>query len=323
MGTKRNSGGVGATGQTGQRTHGRAELICMTSAEAQVRITTQGATSAKGTDIGELNQLASAPDITMTPLFGTDLQRLLASALGGEVTTEIAERMSRCYHVEAPENRLEDLAEQLRQMHAVEAAYVKPQHELARIEMKQTEALNDMAPIDQEPATSTPDFTSRQGYLEVAPGGVDARYAWTQAGGRGAGVQVIDCEWGWRFTHEDLVGNQGGVIAGSSSTDTDHGTAVMGEIGGDLNAFGITGIAPDAVFSASTFSQPTATAIKAAADRARPGDIILLDPPLGAQRHRRRPAGIHRSRVVAGRLSGDPLRGDQGRGRGRGGRERG
>ena len=51
----------------------------------------------------------------------------------------------------------------------------------------------------------------------------DARYAWTFPGGGGAGVSIIDCEWGWRFDHEDLVTTQGGVVIGTAGTDTDHG----------------------------------------------------------------------------------------------------
>jgi subtilisin family serine protease len=113
--------------------------------------------------------------------------------------------------------------------------------------------------------------------LNAAPTGIDAYYAWTQPGGRGAGVKIIDCEWGWLFTHEDLKLNQGGVVVGAGSSNTDHGTAVAGEISGDVNSIGITGIAPEAHFSAAAFSLPTAQVIKAAADKLSPGDIILLE----------------------------------------------
>lgn len=55
------------------------------------------------------------------------------------------------------------------------------------------------------------------------------------------------------------------------------GCAVLGEISGDRTGFGVTGIAPDAVISASSFSLPTATALRAAADRLGPGDVLLLE----------------------------------------------
>lgn len=284
------NGSPTGTGETAPRTHGRAELICLTAAGAQVRITTESALLENGVPVPGLHDLAAAADITFTPLFGADEERLRARtpAAGlGEMDETIA-RMARCYHVSAPEERLEELARQLTEMDTIEAAYVKPPVELATViderdekhekaERKGVDGINEMAPTGGDAPPVTPDFTSRQGYLDAAPGGIDARYAWTQAGGRGAAVRVIDCEWGWRFTHEDLLQNQGGVVSGTSSTDTNHGTAVLGEISGDVNAIGITGIAPDAVVSASSFSLPTAQAIQAAADRLGPGDIILLE----------------------------------------------
>jgi hypothetical protein len=76
--------------------------------------------------------------------------------------------------------------------------------------------LEGYVPLTDEPPPQTPDFTGQQGYLDAAPGGIDARYAWTVPGGTGVGVQIIDMEGAWQFTHEDLLQNQGGV-AGSTS----------------------------------------------------------------------------------------------------------
>jgi hypothetical protein len=145
-----------------------------------------------------------------------------------------------------------------------------------------TEApINDMLPSMDEAPPATPDFTTRQGYLLAAPGGIDAVFAATQPGGRGLGVRIIDVEGAWRFTHEDLTQNQGGVVGGTQSTDIgwrNHGTAVMGEFGGDINGAGITGICPDANTRAiSIFNNGSAWAIRAAADLLNPGDIILIE----------------------------------------------
>ena len=53
---------------------------------------------------------------------------------------------------------------------------------------------------------------------------------------------------------------------------------MLGVISGDRNSIGVTGIAPDATISASSFSdQSTSQAIKAAADKLGRGDIILLE----------------------------------------------
>src|SRR5207237_5728701 len=129
-------------------------------------------------------------------------------------------------------------AEKLRRVPEVEAAYVKPKGEPPE--------LNDMQPSAEQPPATTPDFTARQIYLNSAPAGIDARYAWRFRGGRGAGMRIIDCEWNWRFTHEDLVQLQGGVVVGTAGSDDNHGTAVLGEFSGDVNNFGITGICADA-----------------------------------------------------------------------------
>jgi hypothetical protein len=72
------------------------------------------------------------------------------------------------------------------------------------------------------------------------------------------------------------------VIAGTAdptpnSRATNHGTAVLGEISGDVNSVGVTGIVPNAVISASAFSVATATAIRSAANHLGQGDILLLE----------------------------------------------
>jgi hypothetical protein len=221
----------------------------------------------------------------LSPLFAVAEDRMAERAAAAAAATGAdLSGMPRFYRVEAQDASLDDLAVTLGGLDLVEAAYVKPPGELPVLAPEAPAAdagvsigINAMSPSLEEPPLHTPDFTPRQGYLDPAPGGVDARYAWMVGGGRGAGVQIIDLEWGWRFTHEDLRINQGGVVAGVNASDTNHGTAVLGEISGDRNAFGITGICPDAVISAVAFSLPTATAIRIAADRLRPGDILLLE----------------------------------------------
>lgn len=176
-------------------------------------------------------------------------------------------------------NELEALADRLRGDDAVEAAYVKPP---AEPPIAPPVVLADIAArrLEDAPAV-TPNFEARQGYLDDAPQGVNARWAWTQPGGRGAGVRIVDVEGAWRFTHEDLLANQGGVIGNAASQDIgwrNHGTAVAGEISGDVNPFGITGIAADAAIRAvSVFDAGSAAAIRTAADALTAGDIILLE----------------------------------------------
>src|SRR2546429_345989 len=76
--------------------------------------------------------------------------------------------------------------------------------------------------------------------------------------------RIIDVEVAWNFAHEDLLVNQGGVVAGVPGTDADsinHGTAAVGVFSGD--GTGITGIcrAADVTGIAPTGSLSTAAAI--------------------------------------------------------------
>ncbi|WP_256078819.1 S8 family peptidase [Massilia sp. YIM B04103] len=254
------------------------ELIVVAEPGYGLRSKRDGVESASGADVAPLARLLEAEQIVLEPLFGNEdrlrRERQAAPAADGAELPDL----SVFYRVEAAPERMAELAKQLAQQPMVSAAYVKPPAELAHAARDvEWEALNSMTPDIQDAPPVTADFTSRQGYLDAAPGGIDARYAWTQGGGGGSGVRVIDLEWGWRFSHEDLIQNQGGIVGGTGSSDTNHGTAVLGEISGDRNGIGITGIAPEAVISAVAFSMPTATAIRDAADRLRPGDIMLLE----------------------------------------------
>ena len=100
---------------------------------------------------------------------------------------------------------------------------------------------------------------------------------------RGTGVRIIDIEGAWRFTHEDLLQNQGGVVGGTQTTDIgwrNHGTAVIGEFGGDRNAFGVTGICPDANVRARLDLRRTGGRRRDPRRRPTaltPGDIILIE----------------------------------------------
>jgi hypothetical protein len=271
---------------------GRRELVVITKPDAGLRVGAEGLASAADADTAPLAGVLASHRAYLEPLFGGSEERVRAS-VAALPTADGLPDLGTFYNVVADDARLDGLAEELRSQEVVEAAYVKPAATVPQLVVEgEAEPLNTMLPDANDAPPVTADFTARQGYLDAAPGGIDARYAWTVPGGGGAGVRVIDCEWGWRFTHEDLLQNQGGVVAGTSSTNTNHGTAVLGEISGDRNTIGVTGIAPDATVSASSFNdQATATAIVNAADRLGAGDIILLeihrpgpntpDPPQG------------------------------------------
>ncbi|WP_407519798.1 S8 family peptidase [Methylobacterium oryzisoli] len=247
-------------------------------------------------DVASLNRTLDKTGARLRPLFGKTEDRMraaVASLSVGRPADETAEMpdLHLYYQVVAPDEALDDLAKQLADLPTMAGAYVTPAPQPAvgataeAVPFDEGEDLNVMAASPEPAPPITPDFTARQGYLGPAPGGIDALYAWTLAGGRGTNVQIIDCEGAWRFTHEDLIQNQGGVI-GTQTNDLgwrNHGTAVAGEIGGDLNTIGVTGICAAANIRGSSIFDAGGlpSAIVAAADRLRPGDIILLEVQYG------------------------------------------
>lgn len=122
--------------------------------------------------------------------------------------------------------------------------------------------------------------SSNQGYLDAAPDGVDARWAWGFTDGSGIGF--VDLERGWTLDHEDLIDAGITIISGVNQDFHGHGTAVLGEVVACDNTIGCIGIAPEA--TARVVSQwrtstnyNTAAAILSAADNMNPGDVLLLE----------------------------------------------
>ena len=94
-----------------------------------------------------------------------------------------------------------------------------------------------------------PDFTGQQGYrLTRRPAASTPTSPRTLPGGKGQNIIIADIEYSWNVNHEDLTKARlaGALIANGTPDDpfddNNHGTAVLGEIVGDENAFGVTGI---------------------------------------------------------------------------------
>jgi hypothetical protein len=263
------------------------ELIVVTTPEAGLRATAGPAMeSVSGASVSSLNKLLKENGAIMTPVFGAEerVQRAMMAA-----SPEVAETippLPNYYHVQADDGKLDMLAEEMLSQNLVSCAYVKPPA-FPPVYMEAAEAA---APQFQVAPPVTSDFNMNQLYLDAAPGGIDARYAWLCNGGRGRNTRIIDIEGAWRFTHEDLIQNQGGVIGGVQSGDLgwrNHGTAVVGEFGGDRNNFGVTGISPLAnVRAISIFGggQSWGKAITDAANALSAGDIILIELHAGGPR---------------------------------------
>ena len=164
-----------------------------------------------------------------------------------------------------------DLVARLDALPSVETAYAEPVAEPAAVNWP-----NVLTPMLMG---ATPNLQGEQGYLGPAPGGIDAFHAWTVAGGTGAGVRIVDVEGGWRNTHEDLPAffHTGGTQFNDLSW-RNHGTAVMGEMVGRPNGFGVTGIAHGAQAGYESIgSQSAASAIANAAIAAGTGGVVLIE----------------------------------------------
>lgn len=160
------------------------------------------------------------------------------------------------------------LVMQLNAIHSVEIAYAEAAAEPVVFGI----AADGEVPI--APVT----YESQQGYLDPAPYGIDARYAWTVPGGTGSGVKIVDVEGAWNGSHEDLPPffHEGGIEY-LSTTWRNHGTAVMGIMVGRANGYGITGIAHGAQAGHEGIAnQSIASAITRAALAAGPGGVVLL-----------------------------------------------
>ena len=265
------------------------ELIVITTPNAGLRTSRTAVASLTNSNVDPLNALLTSRGVTIVPIFGNEnrvSQIMSIPTVATALDAAGVPDLTTFYRLVANDDQLDDLAENLRNLELVDGAYVKPAPQPpVFIE-------EDIAPPNQQEVPPvTPDYISSQLYLEAAPGGIDARFAWTIPGGKGQGVGIIDIEGAWRFSHEDLIQNQGGVIGGTQSADIgwrNHGTAVAGEFGGDETNFGVTGISPQAnVRAISIFGagQGSAKAITDAANALNPGDIILIELHAPGPRH--------------------------------------
>ena len=137
--------------------------------------------------------------------------------------------------------------------------------------------------FDILPATSN--YFDRQGYHN-GPAGLNMAAAWAHPGGRGEGITIADAEFGYRADHEDhcaVVPEPGQTMHPTviSLGWHDHGTAVLGELVGGDNGYGVTGLVPDAdamfFFEWTLEGQRRVAAVTAAVAAVGAGDIVLLE----------------------------------------------
>lgn len=137
---------------------------------------------------------------------------------------------------------------------------------------------------DSDDPGATPDFQGLQDYREAAPAGIDANHANSFSGGRGQGVTIVDCETGWTDDHEDLAATAQDAFVGFTPAPYpwDHGTAVLGELVGGANGFGVQGICHEAEVRMSTHSpvgqpQNIPGSVANGAAVLQPGDVLVIE----------------------------------------------
>jgi serine protease len=175
------------------------------------------------------------------------------------------------YYAFGPRSLMEarNLLRDLNTLDIVECVYPEPIPEVASL----------MVPDILLP----PDYVDSQDYLEDSPIGVDAYDGWTYPGGKGENVQMIDVELGWNWDHYDLPDPF--FTGGTPSSDVgyiNHGTAVLGEIRGTENTFGVTGISPlvpvgGVAININDWPESCGSWFDMASSALNPGDVWLIE----------------------------------------------
>lgn len=251
----------------------RGRVIVKFQDSAHVRLRADGLISLTGADMAALKEVLST--------FGHPLVERLFTRHEEEIDQDLLEASHRSgkkladlngyYEMNVSADEVDHFIRSLNELEIVQLAYPTPLP----------------APPPGDVPTETPDFESSQRYLDPAPEGIDAREAWTHIGGRGEELTIIDIEYDWLDTHEDLENALNRKLCYTPrGLWIDHGTAVLGEIGSGDNGYGVTGIVNKAGLGMVTqypvgMSNSVARAIDCATSLLTAGDVILLEAQTG------------------------------------------
>jgi subtilisin family serine protease len=170
--------------------------------------------------------------------------------------------------------------ERIKLLHNIDVVYLEPRAELAYVD---SSLFPNSSNTTTPPVSQLGNFISYQGYLNPAPQGIDAKYAWTIQGGNGENVKIVDVEGAWNTAHNDLPDmftSMGGNY--NDSGWEKHGTAVAGVVTAVDNGFGTKGIVSDAEMgSANIFALGVSNAIINAANTVGPGGVIIIEVQQG------------------------------------------
>jgi len=124
---------------------------------------------------------------------------------------------------------------------------------------------------------TTPDWSSKQLSQGAAPNGTNAATAWRITGGRGQGLTVGHVEYGWYAEHEDIPKLKGATRLGTANNSaiyTFHGTACVGILNAEHNAYGVNGYAPESGLVLAGVVSGTANAVNLISKVLKPGDVM-------------------------------------------------
>lgn len=218
--------------------------------------------------------LTEYPDVTFTRLF-TSVSPEQIQNLEVKAPNHVSTSLLNYYILQNQNSGYEEgIIDKLKASSLIEDAYMKKQEKIMPPEVQSSSvALNP---------NNNPRF-KKQGYLEAAPYGINASFAWGIQGGNGNGITFVDMEYGWLINHEDLLHQNIELMSGRNiDQHVGHGTSVLGIVSSEDNEVGNIGIAPKA--KAKVISQirdngqyNTADAILSAVNQLEAGDVLLLE----------------------------------------------
>ncbi|ANE86891.1 MULTISPECIES: S8 family peptidase [Bacillus] len=217
--------------------------------------------------------LTEYPDVTFTRLF-TSVSPEQIQNLEVKAPNHVSTSLLNYYILQNQNSGYEEIVDKLKASSLIEDAYMKKQEKIMPPEVQSSSvALNP---------NNNPRF-KKQGYLEAAPYGINAPFAWGIQGGNGNGITFVDMEYGWLLNHEDLLHQNIELMSGRNiNQHVGHGTSVLGIVSSEDNEVGNIGIAPKA--KAKVISQirdngqyNTADAILSAVNQLEAGDVLLLE----------------------------------------------
>lgn len=139
---------------------------------------------------------AEYPDVTFNRLFTSvspeQIQNLEVKA-PNNISTSLLN-----YYILQTQNgeQEEELVDKLKTSSLIEDVYVKKQEKITPPEVQ---------PLSVSFNPNNNPRYKKQGYLDAAPYGINAPFAWGVQGGNGNGITFVDMEYGWLLNHEDLV----------------------------------------------------------------------------------------------------------------------